>query len=46
LGIFPNTKDILIPDLTPGTVYSVRVRAVGGSTKYTGWSAALSLMST
>ena len=46
LGIFPNTKDILIPDLTPGMIYSVRVRAVGGSTKYTGWSAALSLMST
>lgn len=46
LGIFPNTKDILIPDLTPGTIYSVRVRAVGGSTKYSGWSAILSLMST
>ena len=46
LGIFPNTKDILIPDLTPGTVYSVRVRAVGGSTKYSGWSTAISLMST
>ena len=43
-GIFPNTRGILIHNLTPGTVYSVRVRAVGGSTQYSPWSNAISLM--
>jgi hypothetical protein len=33
-GIWPNTKGIVITNLTPGTVYSVRVRGVGGSTQY------------
>jgi len=46
LGIFPNTRNIVITNLTPGTVYSVRVRAVGGSTQYSAWSAAISLMAT
>ena len=45
-GIFPNTKDIIITNLTPGTVYTVRVRAVGGSTQYSPWSASISLMAT
>jgi len=45
-GVFPNTRNIIIPNLTPGTVYSVRVRAVGGSTQYSSWSAVISLMST
>ena len=30
-GIWPNTKGIVILNLTPGTVYSVRVRGIGGS---------------
>lgn len=46
LGIFPNTRNIVIPNTTPGTTYSVRVRAVGGSTQYSPWSAVNSLMST
>ena len=45
-GIWPNTKNIVIPNLTPGTIYSVRVRAVGGSTQYSPWSAVVSLMCT
>jgi hypothetical protein len=45
-GIWPNTKDIVITNLTPGTVYGVRVRGVGGSTQYGPWSATVSLMCT
>jgi len=45
-GIFPNTKGIVINNLTPGTLYAVRVRAVGGSTQYSPWSASISLMAT
>ena len=45
-GIFPNTKGIILPNLTPGTVYNVRLRAVGGSTQYSPWSATVSLMAT
>jgi hypothetical protein len=33
-GIWPNTRGIVIPNLTPGTVYGVRIRAIGGSTQY------------
>ncbi len=32
--------------LTPGTTYSVRVRAIGGSTGYSDWSIPASLMIT
>jgi len=46
LGIFPNTKNIIVPNLTPGTVYSVRVQAIGGSTQYSIWSGVVSIMST
>lgn len=45
-GIYPNTKGIRLTDLTPGTVYQVRIRAVGGSTQYSDWSATVSLMAT
>jgi hypothetical protein len=45
-GIFPSTKDIIIKNLTSGTVNTVRVRAVGGSTQYSPWSASISLMAT
>ena len=46
LGIFPHTRGIVLTDLTPGKVYSLRVRAIGGSTRYSPWSAAISRMAT
>jgi hypothetical protein len=45
-GIYPNTKGIVLTNLTPGTIYNVRVRAVGGSTQYSPWSATVSIMAT
>jgi hypothetical protein len=45
-GIYPNTKNIILKNLTPGTIYNVRIRAVGGSTQYSDWSATVSLMAT
>jgi len=45
-GIFPSTKGIVLTNLTPGTIYNVRIRAVGGSTQYSPWSATVSLMAT
>jgi hypothetical protein len=43
-GIFPSTKNVLITNLTPGTIYNVRVRAIGGSTQYSEWSASMAGM--
>ncbi|HEY1719526.1 MAG TPA: fibronectin type III domain-containing protein [Verrucomicrobiae bacterium] len=45
-GIYPNTKGIVLTNLTPGTIYNVRIRAVGGSTQYSDWSATMSAMAT
>ena len=45
-GIYPNTKGIVLQNLAPGTIYNVRLRAVGGSTQYSDWSATVSLMAT
>lgn len=45
-GIFPNSRGIALTSLTPGTVYSARIRAVGGATRYSDWSAPVSLMAT
>lgn len=45
-GIYPNTKGIVLTNLTPGTVYNVRIRAIGGSTQYSEWSTTMSLMAT
>jgi hypothetical protein len=39
LGIFPNTRGIVIPGLTQATICNVRVRAIGGSTQYSQWGA-------
>ena len=46
LGIFPNTRNLVIPNTTAGILYSVRIRAIGGSTQYSPWSAVMTLMST
>ncbi len=45
-GIWPNTKNIVLTDLLPGTVYGVRVRGIGGASRYGPWSAVVSLMCT
>ena len=45
-GVFPNTRNIFLTNLTPGTVYNVRIRAVGGSTQCSEWSGTVSIMAT
>jgi hypothetical protein len=45
-GIFTQARRIVLPGLTPGTIYFARARAIGGSTGYRGWSVAVSLMAT
>ncbi len=39
-------RRIVVQPVTPGTVYTVRIRAVGGSTKFSEWSNAVSRMAT
>jgi hypothetical protein len=46
LGIFPNTKGIVLTNVTPGTIVNMRIRAIGGSTQYSEWSATVSIMAT
>jgi hypothetical protein len=43
-GIFTSSRRMVIANLTPGNVYSVQVRAVGGSTGYSDWSDPVSHM--
>ena len=38
-GTFTQARRIVLSGLTPGTVYTVQARAVGGSTGYSVWSA-------
>jgi Fibronectin type III domain len=45
-GIYTQARRIVLPGLTPGTIYFVRVRAIGGSTGYSEWSMPVSLMCT
>ncbi|HEX4349171.1 MAG TPA: fibronectin type III domain-containing protein, partial [Verrucomicrobiae bacterium] len=45
-GIFTQARRIVLPGLVSGTIYFVRVRAVGGSTGYSDWSGVASLMAT
>jgi len=42
LGIYPNTRGIVLPNLTTATICNMRVRAIGGSTQYSQWSATVS----
>lgn len=43
-GMFTQARRIVIPGLTPGTTYTFRVRAIGGSTGYSDWSDPVSHM--
>ena len=36
-GIFTQARKITLPGLTPGQVYSVQSRAIGGSISYSDW---------
>ncbi len=43
-GIYTYTRLILLQNLTPGTVYTIQVRAIGGLTGYSDWSDPVSHM--
>ncbi len=45
-GIYTQARRIVLLGLTPGTVYFVHVRAIGGSTGYSEWSVPATLMAT
>lgn len=44
VGVFTKARRIVVGDLVPGSVYSLKARAVGGSTGYSGWSDPVSHM--
>lgn len=44
VGIFTQARRILLENLTPGTVYTVQVRAIGGITGSSDWSDPVSHM--
>jgi hypothetical protein len=44
-GLFTNSRSMPLNGLTPGTNYSIQVRAVGGATGYSDWSDPVSHMS-
>ncbi len=46
VGVFTQSRRIVLTNLTPGTVYNVQARAVGGSTGYSDWSDPVSHMAT
>ena len=43
-GIHPQARRLIITGLVPGTVYQIRIRALGGSTRYSAWSTPTSCM--
>jgi len=45
-GTFTQARRIVIASLTPGTVYTFRIRAIGGSTGHSDWSDPVSHMAT
>jgi len=45
-GLSTQARSILVTGLVPGTIYSVQVRAIGGSTGYSAWSNPVSCMAT
>lgn len=45
-GIYTQARRIVVGSLTPGTTYSIRARAIGGSTGSSDWSAPVSVMAT
>ena len=45
-GISSQARRIVLKNLTPGMVYNIQSRAIGGSTGQSGWSTPVSLMAT
>lgn len=45
-GVFPKARRMAVVNLTPGTLYNIRVRAIGGSTGAGDWSDPVSRMAT
>jgi hypothetical protein len=45
-GIYTSARRIVLQNLTPGTMYNIRARAVGGSTGYSEWSDPVARMAT
>ena len=45
-GYFSQARRIVVTGLTPGTVYTVQLRAIGGSTGASDWSNELAIMAT
>ena len=43
-GTFPQARRMVLKELVPGTLYAIRVRAIGGSTGYSDWSDPVSHM--
>lgn len=44
VGVFTDSRRIIVPNLTPGTVYTLQSRAIGGTTGYSDWSNPVSRM--
>ncbi len=45
VGVFTQSRNIVLDNLTPGTLYQIQVRAIGGSTGASTWSDPTSRMS-
>ena len=45
-GISSQARSIVLTNLTPGTVYTIQSRALGGSTGQSSWSTPVSIMAT
>ncbi len=45
-GISSQARRIVLSNLTPGTIYNVQARALGGSTGQSAWSTSASIMAT
>ncbi len=45
-GIHPQARKIVLNGLTPGTVYTIQVRALGGRNGYSDWSMSATKMAT
>ncbi len=43
-GIHSQARKLILTGLVPGTVYQIRIRALGGSTRYSAWSTPTSCM--